>query len=39
MIAVDDHHDTIAKPLLNGVTLPAGQSAVADLEGAIDTLD
>jgi hypothetical protein len=38
MVAVDSNHDTAAKTLFNGVTLPAGQSAVQDLNGALDNL-
>ena len=38
MTPVDDTHDTAAKPLLNGVTLPAGQTAAQDLEGALQNL-
>jgi uncharacterized protein (DUF1800 family) len=38
MIAFADHHDLGAKKLLGGVTLPAGQSAAADLEAAIDNI-
>ena len=38
MVAFAEHHDTGAKRLLNGVTLPAGQSAAADLEAAIDNI-
>ncbi|MFG6467631.1 DUF1800 domain-containing protein [Roseateles sp. BYS87W] len=38
MIAFNDHHDTAAKRLLNGVTLPAGQTAQADLDAAIDNI-
>lgn len=38
MVAFADHHDTGAKRLLGGVTLPAGQSAAADLEAAIDNI-
>jgi uncharacterized protein (DUF1800 family) len=38
MIAFDTNHDTTAKPLLLGVTLPAGQSAVADLKGGLDSI-
>ena len=34
----EEHHDTDAKTLLNGVTLPAGQSARADLEQALDNI-
>lgn len=35
MIAFAGNHDTAAKTLLGGVTLPAGQSAQADLDAAI----
>src|SRR6202020_705339 len=38
MVPVDIRHDTTAKTLLNGVTLPAGQSATADLKGALDNV-
>ena len=38
MIAFDDHHDKGPKKLLNGVTLPGGQTAQADLEAAIDNI-
>lgn len=38
MIAFAEHHDSGAKKLLNGVTLPAGQSAEADLEAAIGNI-
>jgi uncharacterized protein (DUF1800 family) len=38
MIAFPDHHDTGAKALLNGVTLPAGQTQAQDLQGALDLL-
>lgn len=31
-------HDTSAKVLLNGVTLPAGQTAAADLQAALDNI-
>ncbi len=34
----EDHHDMGEKTLLNGVTLPAGQSARADLEQALDII-
>lgn len=34
----DSMHDKGAKVLLNGVTLPAGQSTVADLEGVMQNL-
>ncbi|HEV8238274.1 MAG TPA: DUF1800 family protein [Thermoanaerobaculia bacterium] len=32
------YHDTAEKVLLDGATLPAGQSATADLEGALDVI-
>lgn len=38
MVATDLRHDSGAKTLLNGVTLPAGQSATADLKGALDNI-
>ena len=38
MEALDSNHDTAAKVLLRGTTLPAGQSALADLNGALDDL-
>ena len=38
MVPVNLRHDTAAKALLNGVTLPAGQSATDDLKGALDTI-
>lgn len=38
MIAFDDHHDKGTKKLLNGVVLPGGQTAQADLEAAIDNI-
>ncbi|MDG0857095.1 DUF1800 domain-containing protein [Roseateles puraquae] len=38
MIAFDDHHDKGSKRLLNGVVLPAGGTAQADLEAAIDNI-
>ena len=36
MGAVEAQHDTAAKVLLNGTMLPAGQSALEDLNGALD---
>ncbi|HWQ36596.1 MAG TPA: DUF1800 family protein [Blastocatellia bacterium] len=33
-----DHHSTSAKKLLNGVTLPAGQSGQKDLKDALDNI-
>ncbi len=38
MVAVAKHHDLGAKTLLGGTTLPAGQSAEADLDAAINTI-
>ena len=38
MMAFPDHHDTGAKTLLNGVTLPAGQTQDQDLKAALDLL-
>jgi len=35
MVAVESHHDTTAKILLSGTTLPAGQTAEQDVDGAI----
>lgn len=35
MIAFDAHHDMTAKALLNGLNLPAGQSAVQDMNAAL----
>ncbi len=35
MAAVESAHDTTAKTLLNGTTLPAGQTAEEDLAGAL----
>ena len=35
MAAVESAHDTTAKILLNGTTLPAGQTAEQDLAGAL----
>ncbi len=35
MVAWDSNHDTGPKDLLNGTTLPAGQTAEADLDGAL----
>ena len=35
MISFDDHHDMEAKVLMNGFLLPAGQTAVEDLNQAI----
>ncbi len=38
MEAVQSNHDVTLKTLLDGATLPAGQSAAQDLEGALDLL-
>jgi uncharacterized protein (DUF1800 family) len=38
MIAFPSHHDTGAKTLLNGVTLPAGQTQAQDLQNGLDLI-
>ena len=38
MRAFEEYHDTGGKTLLRGVTLPAGQSARADLDAALDNV-
>jgi uncharacterized protein (DUF1800 family) len=38
MVAWEEYHDTSPKRLLNGVELPAGQSAMADLTAALDNI-
>jgi uncharacterized protein (DUF1800 family) len=38
MAAVESAHDVTAKTLLNGTTLPANQTAEADLQGALTNL-
>lgn len=38
MVALDSAHDTAAKILLNGITLPAGGTAQQDLKGALANL-
>ncbi len=38
MEAVEANHDTTAKTLLDGATLPAGQTAAQDMQGALDVL-
>ncbi len=38
MVPLETYHDTTAKRLLNGVKLPAGQSARADLTAALDNI-
>lgn len=38
MVPVEEYHDTSEKRLLNGAVLPAGNTARADLEGALDNI-
>ncbi len=38
MVMFDEAHESGVKNLLNGVTLPTGQSGMQDFEGAIDNL-
>ncbi len=38
MVPVEKRHDTTQKILLNGTTLPAGQTAEDDLKGALDNI-
>jgi uncharacterized protein (DUF1800 family) len=38
MAAVETAHDTTAKVLLNGTTLPAGQTSAQDLDGALNNI-
>ena len=38
MLAFPAHHDTGAKTLLNGVTLPAGQTQAQDLQNGLDLI-
>ena len=38
MVALESNHDTGAKLLLNGVTLPAGQTSSQDLNDALDNI-
>lgn len=38
MVAWDTNHDTASKTLLNGTTLPPNQTAVADLQGALQNI-
>jgi uncharacterized protein (DUF1800 family) len=38
MAAVESQHDTAAKTLLNGTTLPVGQTSAQDLQGALTNL-
>ncbi len=38
MVGIDSAHDVAAKTLLNGTTLPGGQTAVEDLTGALTNI-
>ena len=38
MVPYEANHDTTSKTLLNGVVLPAGQTAEQDLKGALDNI-
>jgi uncharacterized protein (DUF1800 family) len=38
MEAFENNHDTNSKAILGGVVLPAGQTSLADLNGALDTI-
>lgn len=38
MVPIESKHDTTAKTLLNGTTLPSGQTAEQDLQGALDNI-
>ena len=38
MVPFESNHDTTAKTLFNGTTLPAGQTAEQDLKGALDNI-
>jgi uncharacterized protein (DUF1800 family) len=38
MVPIENRHDETAKILLNGTTLPAGQTAEEDLKGALDNI-
>jgi uncharacterized protein (DUF1800 family) len=38
MVPIENRHDATAKILLNGTTLPAGQTAEEDLKGALDNI-
>jgi uncharacterized protein (DUF1800 family) len=38
MVPFESNHDTTSKALLNGLVLPAGQSAAQDLEAALDNI-
>jgi uncharacterized protein (DUF1800 family) len=38
LVAFDNHHDTSAKTLLNGTSVPGGQSASADLKAGLNLI-
>lgn len=38
LVAIDAQHDVSSKTLLNGIVLPAGQSAQQDLDAALDVI-
>ncbi|MBZ5672669.1 MAG: DUF1800 domain-containing protein [Acidobacteriia bacterium] len=38
MVPFESNHDTTSKTLLNGLVLPAGQTAAQDLEAALDNI-
>jgi uncharacterized protein (DUF1800 family) len=38
MVPFESNHDTTSKTLLNGLVLPAGQTATQDLEAALDNI-
>lgn len=38
MVATESNHDTAAKEVLNGVVIPAGQTAQKDLDDALDNI-
>jgi uncharacterized protein (DUF1800 family) len=38
MVNVANHHSTDSKTILNGVTLPSGQTAAQDLKATLDTI-
>ena len=38
LVAWEEYHDTSEKHLLNGVSLPAGQTAEADMDAALDNI-
>lgn len=38
MVAIESEHDTTAKTIFDGITIPAGQTAEQDLESLLDAL-